>query len=67
MKTVLSRLKKILKPAETESDDDEDQHHAARNNANESDNVEQANIPRTLRRSRRVRGRPDRFGQSVYD
>ena len=65
----VSFFKRISKQTCIETDDDDDERHPVtqdRTNRN-SNNTEQDEEPRSVRRSQRVRSKPDRFGQSVYD
>ena len=65
----VSFFKRISKQTCIETDDDDDKRHPVtqdRTNRN-SNNTEQDEKPRSVRRSQRVRSKPDRFGQSVYD
>jgi hypothetical protein len=65
----ISFFKRISKQTSIETDDDDDERRTAtQNRANRNgNNTEQVDEPRGLRRSQRVRGKPVRFGQSVYD
>ena len=65
----ISFFKRICNHTSTETDDDDDvRPPASQNRTHRNDNnTEQVDEPRGPRRSRRVRGRPDRFGQSVYE
>ena len=60
----VSQFKQIPKPKATHVEtDDEDLYNNEHNTTNDNTNNEQPE----LRRSSRVRGRPDRYGQSVYE
>ena len=65
----ISFFKRISKQTSIETDGDGDERRTAtQNRANRNgNNTEQADEHRGLRRSQRVRGKPVRFGQSVYD
>jgi hypothetical protein len=59
-----SLIKQIPKPKTTDVEtDDDDSYNNTNNTTNNNTNNEQPE----LRRSSRVRGRPDRHGLSVYD
>ena len=65
----VSFFKRISKQISIETDDDDDERHPAtqdRTNRS-SNNTEQDEEPRSVRRSQRVKAKLDRFGQSVYD
>ena len=65
----VSFFKRISKQISIETDDDDDERHPVtqdRTNRS-SNNTDQDEEPRSVRRSQRVKAKPDRFGQSVYD
>ncbi|CAB4035882.1 Hypothetical predicted protein, partial [Paramuricea clavata] len=65
----ISFFKRISKQTSIETDDDDDERRTAtENRVNWNDNnTEQVDEHIGLRRSQRIRGKPVRFGQLVYD